>query len=452
MKRSRDICVICADTTLTTSRECICPFCDFKCCIGCTKQYILSVPSDPSCMNCHQAWPFNILTSLVPMTWLRNEYKRHRESVLFDRELSMMPSTQPYVLQELQRRDNAKLLAQITQQRNELRAQLRRLDLTYLEIQRQGLREIPVERRQFNHKCSRPECRGFLSTSWRCSVCDTTTCSDCGALKEDENHECVQSDIQSFTMIKKECRRCPSCAEYIYKIDGCDQMWCTSCKTGFSWRTGRIERASHNPHYVQYLQQQRGGTQARDPADIPCGGRPTYQEILQGFGQFRGRDSRPASPELTELTQFQRIVHHIDGVTRPTYPVQIGDDRNRHLRVAYSLNEISRDEFMRQLQVNERNDTKRRDIGLVLTMVVNVIDDLLRQALISKDLIGTLEQLHSISGYMNSEMEKISKTFSNCVVPVILRIGQNPCRIDISTRSAPFRNEFRLMTRQSAQN
>ena len=48
--------------------------------------------------------------------------------------------------------------------------------------------------------------------------------------------------LTRFTMIaliKKETVKCPNCATPIYKISGCDQMWCTSCNIAFNWRTGR---------------------------------------------------------------------------------------------------------------------------------------------------------------------------------------------------------------------
>ena len=43
------------------------------------------------------------------------------------------------------------------------------------------------------------------------------------------DHVCKETDIQSANMIKKETRNCPCCGTNIYKIAGCDQMWCTQC-------------------------------------------------------------------------------------------------------------------------------------------------------------------------------------------------------------------------------
>ena len=86
----------------------------------------------------------------------------------------------------------------------------------------------------------------------------------------DENHVCKQEDIDTFKMIVKETRQCPTCSTNIYKIEGCDQMWCTQCHTAFSWRTGRIETVIHNPHYYEY-HRENGGQVPNQLGQAECG-------------------------------------------------------------------------------------------------------------------------------------------------------------------------------------
>ena len=42
------------------------------------------------------------------------------------------------------------------------------------------------KRRQFIKACSAKDCRGFLSTQWKCGICEKTTCSKCFILKDDD--------------------------------------------------------------------------------------------------------------------------------------------------------------------------------------------------------------------------------------------------------------------------
>ena len=102
-----------------------------------------------------------------------------------------------------------------------------------------------------------------------------------GENRMNNQHVCDEKTKENAQFIKETCKACPGmCGEFIFKIDGCDQMWCTTCHTAFSWRTGEIERGVvHNPHYYAALQN-GGGMVPRAPGDVVCGGLPDfYHEI-----------------------------------------------------------------------------------------------------------------------------------------------------------------------------
>ena len=110
-------------------------------------------------------------------------------------------------------------------------------------------------------KCPIGACTGLIAeATMTCALCATAVCRDCLAPKAPE-HTCAPDAIMSAQEIRKTTRPCPKCATSIFRISGCDQMWCTLCKTPFSWATGKVDTGNvHNPHFFEWKQraQQQG--------------------------------------------------------------------------------------------------------------------------------------------------------------------------------------------------
>ena len=71
-----------------------------------------------------------------------------------------------------------------------------------------------------------------------------------------KTHTCKPEDIESVKEIRKNCRCCPECKAKIFRMDGCDTMWCIKCETGFNWSTGVIienVKELHNPHFAEFV-------------------------------------------------------------------------------------------------------------------------------------------------------------------------------------------------------
>lgn len=98
--------------------------------------------------------------------------------------------------------------------------------------------------------CATRDCPGYITDkSDVCLTCYFTTCRDCGQCKED-SHVCNPDEVKTMKELRENSRQCPSCNTRIFKIEGCDQMYCINCKTGFDWTTGNIlniNRNFHNP-------------------------------------------------------------------------------------------------------------------------------------------------------------------------------------------------------------
>jgi len=80
------------------------------------------------------------------------------------------------------------------------------------------------ERAKFIMKCPAAECRGFLSTAYKCGTCQMWACPDCLVIKgpeKDVEHTCDPGQKESVALIIKESKGCPKCGQRISKIDGC---------------------------------------------------------------------------------------------------------------------------------------------------------------------------------------------------------------------------------------
>ena len=80
------------------------------------------------------------------------------------------------------------------------------------------------EKKKFIRRCTRDGCQGFLSTAWKCGICEYYSCSKCfknKTKKQDDPHECTKEDLETAELIKKDCKPCPNCGEFIMKTSGC---------------------------------------------------------------------------------------------------------------------------------------------------------------------------------------------------------------------------------------
>ncbi len=228
--RTRAECNLCMNSC-TPGQMASCLFCEYEVCKPCARRWLLSLNEDPSCMNCHRPFNHDALTQLFGATFVRTEWKRQRENVLLDRETAMLPETQPFVRQELQRRENKKRIAELEAERNDLKRQLRETDRAISDIHNADVPvQIETERREFVQRCARTGCEGFLQHTWRCRKCNGDTCKDCGVFKGDtpEAHVCKDEDKASMELIRKDSRRCVACGAWTFKIHGCNQMYCVA--------------------------------------------------------------------------------------------------------------------------------------------------------------------------------------------------------------------------------
>lgn len=451
-------CAVCCEPFNRSNRtEINCRYCDFISCSSCAERYLLETGEDAHCMNCRKGWSREILVDNFTQKFVSRTYKARREELLLERERSLMPATQPYVEIE---REIRKLSSNITELKYTLEranekwarienrplalvavdnnvstefeasiirhkaAQEQRkvvsaiaIDIQHLEWARERhlIRlhngGVELEKRQFVRACPYRDCRGFLSTAWKCGMCDNWTCPECHEVRgpsKDTPHTCDPNNVETAKLLAKDSRPCPKCAAVIFKIDGCDQMYCTQCHTAFSWRTGRIETGLiHNPHYYEY-QRAHGGL-ARHPGDVPCGGFPDWRVVAQSLAN---------NDEGRAIASAHRSYAHCQWVVLPRYTTNPRAD-NRDLRIKLMIGDIVEDEFKKKIQQREKARQRKTDIHQVLEMYQAVLNDLFQGFVSNKNTTELVTALNELRTHVNHTLKQVSRRYTNCAIPTI---------------------------------
>ena len=434
-----DTCPICCHAITPRVRCAVqCPDCAAECCASCLKQYLVSIAAEARCMKCLRPFDFEFLSRHVSRNWLLGAYKGHRQTVLLEREKSLLPASQELVqnykhakrLRGEAREMRARRMA-MYQALAEMDVRIARTERVASRIEDSGFQHRPAdadageaseedarERRRFVRACPAEGCRGFLSTAWKCGTCDEWACKDCGEIKG-ADHACDPDVVRSHALIQKDSRPCPKCAAMIFKIDGCDQMWCTQCHVAFGWRTGELitRGPMHNPHMVEWLRQTRGEL-PREPGDVVCGGVPATWTV-EGF--LRGTALHPKCQMI--VRSACRVANHVEGVDIPRLRLRAARDatglmRDSDLRIRFLLNEMGETEWKRCLQQRE----KRREIAgaelQVFEMFAAATSDILRNMMASgpaDDMASFVRELHQLGVYA-----------SDCQLAVSARYGVQP--------------------------
>lgn len=437
-------CSVCLEKiTGSVRKEVPCQYCQYAACLTCVKRYMLESPQDAHCMNCKRAWNREFIDSYLSMSFRKNTLKAHREEILVDREKARLPLLQPRVSAKVrademnvQILDSLKMVAEL-----EKTVASARHNIYALQNRQHRLREIAAGRippteenavgdkkevRQFTQKCPVEDCRGFLSSQWKCGTCQTYVCHECLVPKgkdRDAAHTCNEDTKATAALIRKETKPCPKCGMGISKVDGCDQMWCISCQTPFSWSTGRLVfGVVHNPHYYQWLRTQNGGEAPRVAGDIPCGGLVNFYTLERGFTlKHYPMDSKKEVEAIHRLTA-ELLDQHLRQFARFDEVPDNGD-----LGVEYTLKLITLEDWKKKLWRRETKREESLDLRGPLDLLSNVCSEVLRRMaeLWSsttettqskfKTFMELLQQLRTLKKYVNSELEKIGKRYGHMV-------------------------------------
>ena len=409
---SCDVC--CEKLNKINHKEVKCPFCDLTSCRSCSQRYILESFEDPHCMGCKTRWNREFVDSFCTKYFRNTQLKRHRENILFEREKSLMPETQPEVERVIQMRRIRVIIRQQKEKLIELhnRYQVfeidgpiphdiqvlyREMENTYrhLDQLRNGTTFIDSEPRRFVRQCPVEECKGFLNENWYCGLCECKFCKDCNEPLSPD-HKCNPETVETMKLLNKDSKSCPKCGTVIHKTSGCAQMWCISCHTAFNWRTSEIETGRiHNPHFIEF---KKKTMMSREHGDIPCGGVPSFRELRE-------------MGATNDILRYAVVVHQTERelMYLDTRPID-----NTQLRIAYMLNDVNEFMFKNYLQRQEKYIEKTRDLSNIFEMIANTGGDFLRQYVLEPERHDEIINfLQKIMEYGNEIFDSIRKRYNS---------------------------------------
>lgn len=459
-------CNICIEPFNRSNRVMIaCIRCDFESCRECNETYLMSSKELSHCMNCKCDWDYRTLHSLFTQTF-QKKYKKHIENILFDRERAMLPATQPFVeeknMKKLINKEIKKISEEIyyltenynvyynenydvndnydtsaynnwkfnnendfndwkfnNQKQDEKTNEIVNLTIKKWELE-QKLKSLNIQTQNFIKKCTVQNCPGFLNSEWKCGMCNNETCKDCHDVLS-SGHKCNPENIETVKLLSRDSKGCPKCATPIFKIDGCDQIYCTLCHTAFSWNTGKIESGViHNPHFMELQERQE-----RNLLEIRCG-REIDRNILIYLYNLR------LNPQNNLIYLIAGATSNIRHIELPKYANGTIND-NFDLRFKFLDSTISEESFKLTLHKRYKENSKKQEIAHLLNMYTNCITEIIYRYIVelrqNNDNVNHrisfksiekkyLYEIYSLMDYTNENLIELSKIYKTRLLQI----------------------------------
>ena len=334
-----------------------------------------------------------------------DDYNKSCNKNVFVNEMKKMrPNWTPLSYQE--HHDMGLKLTQLVMSKSPLLKKRNKIDQAMRTIEQTGQdidQKRPKTVRKFIRACSAEGCRGFLTKRWICGLCDAKTCAKCLEPKE-EIHLCNPDNVKTAKLLKKDTKCCPKCAVSIYRISGCNQMWCTQCHIAFNWRNGAIiNKRIHNPHFTQW-QQANGITRPRGHREDVCG---HFDITLTGI-----------SPKMSHQVRTLRrhTLHFQDTQLNRLRTRCLEIVNNEDLRIKYLIGDINEKRMKTTLITRDNKLNKENSFLQVCEFLCTVMIESLNSIKNNKsdeNVEKMIQKCDDCRVYCNEQLLKISKTYTH---------------------------------------
>jgi len=299
-------CPICIKNYTKVIRSKIkCNYCQNTACIQCNVKYVEFNILNPSCMFCKKTFSLQFFKQYISL-WKYKILVKKELQAKFQKEQSLIFQTHQ-AIEEEKLTFRIETLKIYFKQKGFNDSKINEIlkNSGYLIYNTLNISEF------FNCK----NCNFSLNKTQKinntliCINCKISICYQCFEI-ETFNHVCNNQKIVDINELKQNFNKCPFCNIFIEKeTGGCDQMFCTFCKTTFSWRTGRIvetDEIKHNPHFYEW--QRQNGNIERNQLDHPNEGK------FLRFCENELRNQKIVLPQLFKHTELPENVEINKGI------------------------------------------------------------------------------------------------------------------------------------------
>ena len=455
MKEELYSCDICTKQVNNNYRV-ICPFCSVEICESCFQYSITMELKNPICIYCKKNLSLEFVLENNDTKWCKETFIPFFENLCLEKEKSYLIDTMPKykkivrirevkkeirnlpsnkkietnllkdfsesfkhnedALKELSETQIKKAkIAEIKKDKefiklldnklNEKTNQKELLEVELFILEGKGPKETKKEDKTiYICNCPNQKCRGFITNKYNCEICKLEICKLCMVEKKNKNHTCKRDDIESAQLIKESSKPCPKCYVPIFKISGCNQMFCTNCHVVFDWITLKIDKGNvHNAHYFDWMTSQNNNANI-NLDEVACG------DIIEIYRNLSHRFTYNVTYNSTDYHDF-RIIRKIFEVNRIFNGEIIDNIREKLIknrfedyRIEYLDDTISEKKWKSRIARDTINNEKCRSLIELFEMYVTVTSDFIRQLAFNKITVNELKINYSQFVYQCSSM------------------------------------------------
>lgn len=468
-------CEICCNAfSKSKCKKIVCPFCNFECCSKCVENYLFFTANDLHCMKCKKIWSRRIMASFFPKTGsMQKKWNARRSEIILESQKKYLASETQDVIQyygkiRIEKNDIQLKMIKLKEEmcqydvmllksrkilceencmltKNSIRDLKRKKNSEYRSLEKiyynldQTLGRIQqgcethekekIEKKSFIHPCAAPNCKGFLSTAWKCGLCNFYTCSKCFdfmglslSSSSEKEHICTEDSVKSAEEIKRNGKKCPNCGVFIMRISGCDTMFCTYCHVGFNWSTLQIltNGIVYNPHFFEY-----DTRRPPEEAQLACGNNVNYGQLTGAMKEWKYNAQNDFTLFSGEIEGNDVIVNDFFFKNylfalheRDEHELQAWQRENdlecrfRRLRFLYMMNLLTLDELKKRLLSLDKLQSIYAEIIQILEMHVVCSKDIFRQLIDMKITpMMVFSQIYSLECYIQQVCDEVCRIY-----------------------------------------